>query len=188
MFNSLMWCDGDLFQGLLTLCGMHDLDGKPILLCSCNDNSVRLYDLPSWASSPMFTIFLVLILGSWYSLSTYIKNSFLLIHITCVLFVIGSRRGAKYIRRKKLDQFKLVQAASSLPVTGLDKWKYGHGWPNKQWQQACNMLWAKQCNVIWSSPAWSDKFIPFFSGEGMVTSFVMYKLRESRLRMQFFIC
>lgn len=36
-------------HGLLTLCGMHDLDGKPILLCSCNDNSVRLYDLPSFS-------------------------------------------------------------------------------------------------------------------------------------------
>ncbi|KAF7813233.1 Zinc finger CCCH domain-containing protein 48 [Senna tora] len=36
-------------HGILTLCGMHDLQGKPILLCSCNDNTVRLYDLPSFA-------------------------------------------------------------------------------------------------------------------------------------------
>ncbi|KAJ8771515.1 hypothetical protein K2173_026692 [Erythroxylum novogranatense] len=36
-------------HGLLTLCGMHDLEGKPLLLCSCNDNSVRLYDLPSFS-------------------------------------------------------------------------------------------------------------------------------------------
>ncbi|KAJ7975639.1 Zinc finger CCCH domain-containing protein [Quillaja saponaria] len=36
-------------HGLLTLCGMHDLQAKPILLCSCNDNSVRLYDLPSFS-------------------------------------------------------------------------------------------------------------------------------------------
>lgn len=34
-------------QGLLELCGMYDLEGKPMLLCSVNDNSVRLYDLPS---------------------------------------------------------------------------------------------------------------------------------------------
>ncbi|KAI4351815.1 hypothetical protein L6164_006128 [Bauhinia variegata] len=36
-------------HGVLTLCGMHDSQGKPILLCSCNDNTVRLYDLPSFA-------------------------------------------------------------------------------------------------------------------------------------------
>ncbi|XP_061351568.1 zinc finger CCCH domain-containing protein 48 isoform X2 [Gastrolobium bilobum] len=36
-------------NGILTLCGMHDSQGKPILLCSCNDNTVRLYDLPSFA-------------------------------------------------------------------------------------------------------------------------------------------
>ncbi|KAK9292872.1 hypothetical protein L1049_020853 [Liquidambar formosana] len=36
-------------HGLLTLCGMHDSEGKPVLLCSCNDNSVRVYDLPSFS-------------------------------------------------------------------------------------------------------------------------------------------
>ncbi|GMY07071.1 Zinc finger CCCH domain-containing protein 48 [Fagus crenata] len=36
-------------HGLLTLCGMHDSESKPILLCSCNDNSVHLYDLPSFS-------------------------------------------------------------------------------------------------------------------------------------------
>ncbi|XP_041008116.1 zinc finger CCCH domain-containing protein 48-like isoform X2 [Juglans microcarpa x Juglans regia] len=36
-------------QGLLTLCGMHDSEAKPILLCSSNDNSVHLYDLPSFS-------------------------------------------------------------------------------------------------------------------------------------------
>lgn len=36
-------------HGLLTLCGMHDLESKPILLCSCNDNTVHLYDLPSFS-------------------------------------------------------------------------------------------------------------------------------------------
>ncbi|XP_044467491.1 zinc finger CCCH domain-containing protein 48-like isoform X1 [Mangifera indica] len=35
--------------GLLTMCGMPDSEGKPVLLCSCNDNSVRLYDLPSFS-------------------------------------------------------------------------------------------------------------------------------------------
>ncbi|KAK6117589.1 hypothetical protein DH2020_048668 [Rehmannia glutinosa] len=34
-------------HGLLTLCGMHDSEAKPVLLCSCNDNSIRAYDLPS---------------------------------------------------------------------------------------------------------------------------------------------
>ncbi|GKV05041.1 hypothetical protein SLEP1_g17090 [Rubroshorea leprosula] len=36
-------------HGLLTLCGTPDLEGKPVLLCACNDNSVRLYDLPSFS-------------------------------------------------------------------------------------------------------------------------------------------
>ncbi|KAI5569930.1 hypothetical protein POPTR_012G134800v4 [Populus trichocarpa] len=36
-------------HGLLTLCGMHDPEGKPVLLCSSNDNSVHLYDLPSFS-------------------------------------------------------------------------------------------------------------------------------------------
>ncbi|CAI9092151.1 OLC1v1027326C1 [Oldenlandia corymbosa var. corymbosa] len=35
--------------GLLTLCGMHDLESKPVLLCSCNDNIIRVYDLPSFS-------------------------------------------------------------------------------------------------------------------------------------------
>lgn len=36
-------------NGILALCGIHDAENKPILLCSCKDNSVRLYDLPSFA-------------------------------------------------------------------------------------------------------------------------------------------
>lgn len=35
-------------HGVLTLCGMHDAQAKPVLLCSSNDNTVRLYDLPSF--------------------------------------------------------------------------------------------------------------------------------------------
>ncbi|KAI3974290.1 hypothetical protein MKX01_030959, partial [Papaver californicum] len=35
-------------HGLLALCGMPDAQGKPVLICSCNDNTVRLYDLPSF--------------------------------------------------------------------------------------------------------------------------------------------
>lgn len=34
---------------VLALSGMADPQGKPILLCSCKDNYVRLYDLPSFA-------------------------------------------------------------------------------------------------------------------------------------------
>ncbi|PIN05935.1 WD40 repeat-containing protein [Handroanthus impetiginosus] len=34
--------------GFNALCGIHDAEVKPILLCSCNDNTVRLYDLPSF--------------------------------------------------------------------------------------------------------------------------------------------
>ncbi|XP_072961667.1 zinc finger CCCH domain-containing protein 17-like [Typha angustifolia] len=36
-------------HGVLTLCGMHDAQAKPVLLSSCNDNTVRLYDLPSFS-------------------------------------------------------------------------------------------------------------------------------------------
>ncbi|KAL0913979.1 hypothetical protein M5K25_017474 [Dendrobium thyrsiflorum] len=35
-------------HGVLALCGMHDAQAKPVLFCSCNDNTVRLYDLPSF--------------------------------------------------------------------------------------------------------------------------------------------
>ncbi|KAI8545223.1 hypothetical protein RHMOL_Rhmol07G0024200 [Rhododendron molle] len=35
-------------HGCLELCGIQDAEEKPILLCSCNDNTVRLYDLPSF--------------------------------------------------------------------------------------------------------------------------------------------
>ncbi|KAJ4952295.1 hypothetical protein NE237_029127 [Protea cynaroides] len=36
-------------HGVLTLCGMHDAQAKPVLMCSCNDNTVHLYDLPSFS-------------------------------------------------------------------------------------------------------------------------------------------
>lgn len=36
-------------HGILALCGMHDAQSKPVLFCSCNDNSVNLYDLPSFS-------------------------------------------------------------------------------------------------------------------------------------------
>ncbi|XP_068634487.1 zinc finger CCCH domain-containing protein 17-like [Aristolochia californica] len=36
-------------HGVLSLCGMHDAQAKPVLLCACNDNTVCLYDLPSFS-------------------------------------------------------------------------------------------------------------------------------------------
>ncbi|XP_016500438.1 zinc finger CCCH domain-containing protein 48-like [Nicotiana tabacum] len=36
-------------SGVLTLCGVHDSEAKPVLLCSCSDNTVRVYDLPSFS-------------------------------------------------------------------------------------------------------------------------------------------
>uniref|UniRef100_M1B4U3 F-box and wd40 domain protein n=1 Tax=Solanum tuberosum TaxID=4113 RepID=M1B4U3_SOLTU len=36
-------------QGVLALCGMHDSEAKPVLLCSRNDNTIRVYDLPSFS-------------------------------------------------------------------------------------------------------------------------------------------
>ncbi|XP_048491280.1 zinc finger CCCH domain-containing protein 48 [Beta vulgaris subsp. vulgaris] len=35
-------------HGILSLRGMHDAANKPIMLCSSNDNTVRLYELPSF--------------------------------------------------------------------------------------------------------------------------------------------
>ncbi|KAF8028912.1 hypothetical protein BT93_E1556 [Corymbia citriodora subsp. variegata] len=35
-------------HGILALSGMNDASGKPILLCACLDNTVRLYELPSF--------------------------------------------------------------------------------------------------------------------------------------------
>ncbi|XP_061341186.1 zinc finger CCCH domain-containing protein 48-like isoform X2 [Gastrolobium bilobum] len=36
-------------NGVLALCGRIDAEAKPILYCSCRDNSVRMYDLPSFS-------------------------------------------------------------------------------------------------------------------------------------------
>ncbi|VFQ85980.1 unnamed protein product [Cuscuta campestris] len=35
--------------GILSFCGIRDAEGKPILICSCKDNIIRLYDLPSFS-------------------------------------------------------------------------------------------------------------------------------------------
>ncbi|KAL8495386.1 hypothetical protein ACS0TY_019508 [Phlomoides rotata] len=35
-------------HGVITLCGIHDAEARPILLCSFGDNTVRLYDLPTF--------------------------------------------------------------------------------------------------------------------------------------------
>ncbi|XP_017243634.1 zinc finger CCCH domain-containing protein 48 [Daucus carota subsp. sativus] len=40
--------ESDEGHGILGFCGITDAEAKPILLCSCNDNSVRLYELPSF--------------------------------------------------------------------------------------------------------------------------------------------
>ncbi|XP_043704490.1 zinc finger CCCH domain-containing protein 48-like [Telopea speciosissima] len=36
-------------NGVLTLCGVNDAQAKPVLMCSCNDNTIRIYDLPSFS-------------------------------------------------------------------------------------------------------------------------------------------
>ncbi|KAF2282853.1 hypothetical protein GH714_043151 [Hevea brasiliensis] len=35
-------------RALMFLCGMHDAEAKPILVCSCSDNTVYLYELPTF--------------------------------------------------------------------------------------------------------------------------------------------
>ncbi|KAL6004670.1 hypothetical protein ACLOJK_005225 [Asimina triloba] len=35
-------------KGVLGLCGMHDAQAKPVLMRACDDNAVRVYDLPSF--------------------------------------------------------------------------------------------------------------------------------------------
>lgn len=39
----------DEYHGALVLCGVNDAATKPVLLCSCNDKSVRQYELPSFS-------------------------------------------------------------------------------------------------------------------------------------------
>ncbi|KAK8556586.1 hypothetical protein V6N12_002984 [Hibiscus sabdariffa] len=36
-------------SGALKLCGMNDAETEAVLFCSCNDNTVRLYELPSFS-------------------------------------------------------------------------------------------------------------------------------------------
>lgn len=38
-----------LLQGALTMCGTMDSAGKPVLICSYNDNTVHFYDLPTFS-------------------------------------------------------------------------------------------------------------------------------------------
>ncbi|WCJ26814.1 Zinc finger CCCH domain-containing protein 17 [Euphorbia peplus] len=38
----------DVKHGAIALCGIHDQENKPVLLCSCNDDCIRLFDLPSF--------------------------------------------------------------------------------------------------------------------------------------------
>ncbi|KAJ7542306.1 hypothetical protein O6H91_10G100500 [Diphasiastrum complanatum] len=40
---------GDNLDGALALCGSIDANGKPVLMCSYNDNTVRLFDLPTFS-------------------------------------------------------------------------------------------------------------------------------------------
>ncbi|KAG8661513.1 zinc finger CCCH domain-containing protein 48 isoform X2 [Manihot esculenta] len=40
--------EDDNIEGVVAVCGIYDTEAKPVLLCSCNDNTVHLYDLPSF--------------------------------------------------------------------------------------------------------------------------------------------
>ncbi|KAJ9159418.1 hypothetical protein P3X46_024926 [Hevea brasiliensis] len=45
----LLSCSLDrTIKGAIAFCGMHDAKDKLVLFCSCNDNSIYLYDLPSF--------------------------------------------------------------------------------------------------------------------------------------------
>jgi WD40 repeat protein len=48
-FTLLMLMVSLHLQGALALSGMPDAQSKPVLLCSLNDNTARLYDLPSFS-------------------------------------------------------------------------------------------------------------------------------------------
>ncbi|GMI93085.1 hypothetical protein like AT5G51980 [Hibiscus trionum] len=41
-------CTHNVGSGALKLCGMNDAENEAVLFCSCNDNTVRLYELPSF--------------------------------------------------------------------------------------------------------------------------------------------
>lgn len=106
----LLW----LLQGLLTLCGMHDSEAKPILLCSSKDNSVHLYDLPSlvfsWLTSLSFEFEFLLGVYSCFQEPTLI---YLFSFGLCWL---DFRRGVKFLLNKRFVQFRWVLLACFLPV------------------------------------------------------------------------
>ncbi|KAF2315358.1 hypothetical protein GH714_038917 [Hevea brasiliensis] len=43
-------------HGVIALCEMPDAEAKPILFCSCNDDSIYLYDLPLILSHPLMEV------------------------------------------------------------------------------------------------------------------------------------
>ncbi|KAM5558772.1 hypothetical protein ABKV19_020454 [Rosa sericea] len=47
-FNLEVIYTHDVEHGIVALFGMHDAQVKPVLFCSSSDNSIRLYDLPSF--------------------------------------------------------------------------------------------------------------------------------------------
>ena len=75
---------------------MHDSHRKPVLLCSLNDNSVRLYDLPSY-------VFLIKKTLSKIAGSFFLYN----IYIWFWYFWIDLMRGGESLRCKRSGKCKL---------------------------------------------------------------------------------
>lgn len=108
-----------MLQGVLHLCGMHDSEAKPVLMCSCNDNCVRIYDLPSWVSHLSFSSSLTMefILTKhegdydWFDLS----------------LILDLLRGARFMLKMRFEQLKSVLGVCSSPVMELVKWESGNG-------------------------------------------------------------
>ena len=101
------------FQGILSLRGMPDAQGKPILLCSCNDNTVRLYELPSWVI--------------WMMLIPYplLCPCILIFHPLCILLMrvsdfidVASLIEGGHLQSKKSERLRLDLVAFSSLVMG----------------------------------------------------------------------
>ena len=86
-------------NGVLALCGMTDADAKPILFCSCLDNSVRLYELPSCVNLTL------VLFHNFHCYVCYAYSSMLLTLLTAPPFT-DFQRGVGYLQDEKCDHLR----------------------------------------------------------------------------------
>lgn len=139
VYDIVIW----LLQGVLALCGMPDSEGKPVLLCSCNDNSVRFYDLPSWVFCNQYGLYFyfpfLIQIGTLQPIScmhSCFPNCFLLCY-----YGLGLLRGVKFLPNKRFEPFSWALAVCFSLVMGLVKWECGNGVTGRlQLDDQCNII------------------------------------------------